>query len=188
MERLPDNYYVEKIRNGETNNFATLLERYSKQVFSLIVRVVGRREEAEELTQDVFVKVFRSIDSFRGESSFSTWLYRIAYNMAISATRKTTKEFVAIDENVMNNYSDEQDDDSDDESDASLKVEYLNRALEQLPVDERAMILLFYKEDKLMSEIAEITGLTVTNIKTKIFRIRRKLLVIMKEMEEKKNE
>jgi RNA polymerase sigma-70 factor (ECF subfamily) len=187
MERLPDNYYVEKIRNGETNNFSTLLERYSKQVFSLIVRIAGSREDAEELTQDVFVKVFRSIDSFRGECSFSTWLYRIAYNMAISATRKTANEFVAIDENVMDNYPDEQDEDSDDESDASLKVEYLNRALEKLPEDERAMILLFYKEDKSMSEIAEITGLSVTNVKTKIFRIRRKLLVIMNEMEEKKN-
>lgn len=185
MERLSDNYYVEKVRLGETACFATLLERYGKQVFSLIVKIVDSREDAEELTQDVFVKAFGSLTSFRGDSSFSTWIYRIAYNMAISATRKKTWEFTAIDENVLSAMPDEPNEMIFENADSEVRIACLNRALEQLPPNERAMILLFYKENKSMEEIAVITGLTETNVKTKIFRIRKKLFVWIKAMEEK---
>ena len=185
MERLSDNYYVEKIRNGETECFAPLLERYSKQVFSLIVKIVGNREDAEELTQDVFMKVYRSLDAFRGESNFSTWLYRIAYNIAVSATRKKSNEMTAIDETMMENVSDDDDDEFSDEAMTANRVEYLNRALDKLPPDDRAMILMFYKDDRSMDEIAGITGLSATNVKTKIFRIRKKLWILIKEMERK---
>ncbi|MDR2913659.1 MAG: RNA polymerase sigma factor [Tannerella sp.] len=183
MERLSDNYYVERVLVGETDSFAPLLERYSKQVFSLIVKIVGSREDAEELAQDVFVKAFGSLSSFRGDSSFSTWIYRIAYNIAISATRKKTREFVPVDEDMLSNVPDDPDETIFGESDADMRIVYLNRALEQLLPEERAMIMLFYKDNKSMEDIALITGLTETNIKTKIFRIRKKLFVLIRSME-----
>ncbi len=183
MERLSDNYYVQKVLVGETDSFAPLLGRYSKQVFSLIVKIVGSREDAEELAQDVFVKAFGSLSSFRGDSSFSTWIYRIAYNIAISATRKKTMEFMPVEENMLSNVPDDPDETFFGDSDADMRIVYLNRALEQLLPEERAMITLFYKENNSMEDIALITGLTETNIKTKIFRIRKKLFVLIRNME-----
>ena len=184
MKRLSDNYYVEQVLYGETESFAPLLYRYSKRVFSLIVKIVGNREDAEELTQDVFVKAYRSLATFRADSSFSTWIYRIAYNMAISATRKKAHNIISIDESVLSEATDDTDDMMLEDSNNELRIVYLTRALEQLSPDERAMILLFYKENMTMEEIAVITGFTETNVKTKIFRIRKKLFVLIRRMEE----
>ena len=175
MERMSDAAYIEKILKGETACFARLLERYSKQVFSLIVKIVGNREDAEELTQDAFVKAFQSLARFRGESSFSTWLYRIAYNLAISATRKKVLEVTPIDELILHDIPDEPDDSYLNDR----RISCLNQALEQLPSDERAIILLFYKENKSVEEIVTITGLTASNVKTKLCRIRKKLYVLI---------
>ncbi len=188
MEKISDSDYIEKIRKGETKCFSFLLERYSVPVFSLIVKIVGSREDAEELTQDVFVKAFRSLSSFRGESKFSTWIYRIAYNMAISATRKKKKEFTAIDETMMLNVPDESEEILSEKITSEEQISYLERALEQLPPKDKGLILLYYKESKSMEEVAAITGLTVTNVKTRIFRVRKKLQLLIKMMEEKKDE
>ena len=185
MERRSDNYFIEKVLSGETESFTHLLDRYSKRVFTLIVKIVGNYEDTEELTQDVFVKAYGSLSKFRGESSFSTWIYRIAYNMAISETRKKANDIISIDESVLSDVPDEPEETFLDDLEANLRVVYLNRALEQLSPDERAMILLFYKENKTMEEIAMIIGLTETNVKTKMFRIRKKLFVLIKNMEGK---
>jgi RNA polymerase sigma-70 factor (ECF subfamily) len=185
MERLSDNYYVEKARLGECSCFASLLERYSAQVFSLIVKIVGNREDAEELTQDVFVKAFHSLSLFRGDCTFSTWIYRIAYNMAVSSTRRKKMEIISIDENLISGFPDEPDEMLSGTVDSEERLVHLEFALKQLAPEERAMIMFFYKDNKSMEEIAVITGLTETNVKTKIFRIRKKLLVLIKMMEQK---
>ena len=179
MERMSDAAYIEKILKGETNCFARLLERYSNQVFSLIVKIVGNREDAEELTQDAFVKAFQSLAQFRGESSFSTWIYRIAYNLAISATRKKVLEVTPIDESMLQDIPDEPDDSFLNDK----RIDCLNKALEQLPRNERAIILLFYKDNKSVEEISSITGLTASNVKTKLCRIRKKLYVLINKLE-----
>ncbi|MDR2680183.1 MAG: RNA polymerase sigma factor [Tannerella sp.] len=185
MERHVDNYYIEKIRQGDTGCFALILERYGEQVFSLIVKIVGNREDAEELTQDVFVKAFRSLSSFRGDSSFSTWIYRIAYNLAVSAVRKKKTDCVPADERLLSDVPDEPDETMFGTADTDERLACLHLAMEQLTPEERAMIMLFYKDNRSMEEIAVITGLTETNVKTKIFRIRKKLFVLIKAMEQK---
>ena len=187
MEKLSDKICVEKVLNGETEHFACLLKKYSKQVFSLIVQVVGNREDAEELTQDVFVKVYSSLARFRGESCLSTWIYRIAYNQAISAVRKSTVQFMTIDEQVLAGLPDDVDEEAFGASDKERRIHFLQNALEMLPPDERALITLFYKDNLSMEEIALITKLTVTNVKTKICRIRKKLFVLIKKMEDEEN-
>ena len=123
---------------GDTGCFACLLDKYSRPVHSLILKTVRNKEDAEELAQDVFMKVFRNLPSFKGDCSFSTWIYRIAYNTAIS----------------------------------------------ELPPDERALILLFYHKEKTIEELTVITGLSASNAKVKLHRIRKKLFVLIKGMEE----
>ena len=163
MELYTDTYYIQRIQAGDTACFACLLDKYSRPVHSLILKVVRNREDAEELAQDVFMKVFKHLSSFKGECSFSTWIYRIAYNTAISETEVA---------------------EALDRTDSSDQIQMLDAALAQLPPDERAIILLFYMKEKTIDEVATITGLTASNIKVKLHRIRKKLFFVLKGMEE----
>ena len=86
-----ETHIIHRILKGETSLYEYFLDKYSQQVFILIIRIVENQEDAEELTQDTFLKAFEHLSSFKAESSFSTWIYRIAYNTAISATRKKNK-------------------------------------------------------------------------------------------------
>ncbi len=184
MERLEDIDYIEKVLAGDAECFAPLLERYKRPVFSLLVKMVGSREDAEELAQDVFMKAFRSLASFHRDSGFSTWLYRIAYNTAISFVRKTKHEWLSFDDNGMERVAAETTDEETDTYSGEERLQHLERALEQLPSDERALILLFYKQEKKVEEIATITGLTESNVKVKMHRIRKKLMVFIKEIKD----
>lgn len=91
MELYSDAYYIERVAAGDTGCFACLLDRYSRPVHSLILKMIRNKEDAEELAQDVFMKVFRNLPSFKADCSFSTWIYRIAYNTAISELRKRNR-------------------------------------------------------------------------------------------------
>lgn len=181
MESLSDTYYIERILAGDTSCFASLFDRYGKQVYAWVCRVIQNREDAEELTEDVFVKAFQNLESFRGESDFLTWLYRIAYNLSISAVRKKKVEYLAIEDSQLSNVSEEMIQDQLGQADSSERLDLLDWALEQLPPDDRALILLFYKEDKSIEELAQITGLSIANIKVKLHRTRKKLYILMTE-------
>ncbi len=183
MELYSDAYYIERIQAGDTECFACLIDRYSERVYALIVKVVRNREDAEELAQDVFMKVFKHLSSFKGDSSLATWIYRIAYNTAISETRKKKQELLAVEDTLISNASEEDVANAWGLTDSSEQVEQLERALEQLSADDRFLILLFYMEEKTIEEIALISGLTQTNVKTRLFRIRKRLYTILKEME-----
>jgi RNA polymerase sigma-70 factor (ECF subfamily) len=184
MELYSDTYYIERTQAGDTASFACLIDKYSRQVHSLIFKLIRNREDTEELTQDVFMKVFRNLASFKGDSSFSTWIYKIAYNTAISETRKRKLEFLAIEEAQIENVSEEQMARAMGGCDESEQVKRLETALTLLPPDERAIILLFYMEEKSVEEVARITGMTQSNVKTRLHRIRKKLFVLLNGMEE----
>ncbi|MDR1675780.1 MAG: RNA polymerase sigma factor [Tannerella sp.] len=179
MESVSDISYIKRIQAGETQCFASLLERYGRPVHSLIVKVVGNREDAEELTQDVFLKAYRSLASFQGNSRFSTWLYRIAYNTAISATRKKKYEWLALEDCLPEQLAEEDASNVPEQESDDEQLERLEEAMKRLSPDERALILLFYRQEKSIEEIAAITGLTVSNVKTRLHRIRKKLFVLM---------
>ena len=100
MVQNDETQYIARILDGDTECFSAFLDRYSRPLYVLIVQIVGCSEDAEELVQDVFLKAFRCLGSYRGECRFSTWLYRIAYTTAVSATRKKKQEFLYIEENT----------------------------------------------------------------------------------------
>ncbi len=173
---------IHRIVKGETSLYEYFLDKYSQQVFVLIVRIVENQEDAEELTQDTFLKAFEHLSSFKAESSFSTWIYRIAYNTAISATRKKKQDLFVMDNAVLTNISDQQIDDTlNDESEE--RIGKLNEAIKKLDAEERALISLFYNEEKPIGEIALILGLTESNTKVKLHRIRKKLYIFITEAE-----
>ena len=175
-------HIIKEILNGKTEHYEYFLDRYGQQVFVLVDRIVSCQEDAEELTQDVFLKAFQQLSSFKAESSFSTWIYRIATNIAISAVRKKRNDVLRLDDSVFANLSDTQVDAAlEDESEEQM--ERLQQAMNQLEADERALITLYYLEERPLAEVAFILGMTEGNAKVKLHRIRKKLYVLIKNQE-----
>ena len=171
---------ISRILSGKTNEFSYFLDKYGQSVYTLIAHIVNSECDAEELTQDTFMKAFDKLSSFNGKSSFSTWIYRIAYNTAISFTRKRNIEVNVIDDSAWNLISDTEVDNAlNDETEENL--EKLQRALSKLLPEERMLIALFYEEEKNIQEIQQITNISESNIKVKLHRIRKKLYIFMKE-------
>lgn len=175
-------HIIKEILSGKTEHYEYFLDCYGQQVFVLVDRIVSCQEEAEELTQDVFIKAFQQLSSFKAESSFSTWIYRIATNTALSAIRKRKNEVIRLDDSVFANLSDTQVDEAL-EDDSEEQLQRLQRAMEQLEADERALITLYYMEEKPLAEVAFIMRLTEANVKVKLHRIRKKLYIFIKNQE-----
>ena len=177
-----ESHIIKEILNGKTEHYEYFLDRYGHQVFVLIDRIVACQEDAEELTQDVFLKAFQQLSSFKAESSFSTWIYRIATNTALSVVRKKKDEVVRLEDSAFANLSDSQVDEAL-EDDSEEQLQRLQRAMEQLDADERALISLYYIEEKPLMEVAFILGFTEANVKTKLYRLRKKMYVLIKNQE-----
>lgn len=175
-----ESHIITSILSGRTEQFAYFLETYGPQVFHLIVRMVGSPEDAEELTQDCFMKAFTHLSSFQENSSFSTWIYRIAYNTATSALRKKEHELLSFDDRMWNSLSDTEVDEALN-TENEVQIEKLQQALNRLTSDEKALVTLFYEEEKPVAEIAYILHLTENNVKVKLHRVRKKLCTLMKE-------
>ena len=88
MDKIDDQYYIQKVKAGEADAFRFLVERHKTIVYNIVLKITRSKEDTEEVAQDVFLKAYQSLTNFKGDSKFSTWLYRIAYNMAISKVRK----------------------------------------------------------------------------------------------------
>lgn len=179
MEQKDETYYIERILDGETEHFAVFLDRYGRALHSLVVQIVGCTEDAEEIVQDVFVKAFRHLDRYKGECKFSTWLYRIAYNAAVSAARKKKQEFLYIEENAIDNVPDEEADSIIGPTDDEEQIAKLALAVGQLNAEEKALVTLFYYEGKTIEETGEVLKLSAGNVKVKLHRIRKKLYLLM---------
>lgn len=175
-----ESYIITRILAGKTKEYAYFLDTYGQPVFSLIVRMVNSEEDAEELTQDTLMKAFEHLSSFNGKSSFSTWIYRIAYNTALSFLRKKNVEQTVIDDNQWNRISDTQIDDALN-NESEEQIEKLQQALTKLTAEERALVTLFYEEEHSIQELAQILNLNEGNIKVKLHRLRKKLYVLMQK-------
>lgn len=173
-KELEDNLWVDEVLNGKTEFFARLVDRYKDRVFALVIGLLKQKEDAEEITQDIFVKIFRALPKFQRKAKFSTWLYRIAYNECISRLRKKKVYMMSV-ENTNTNGLVSYQESSEQWQEAELQSKLLQKALNKLAESERALVHYFYFEDLTVDEICQINGLTASNVKTKLFRIRKKL-------------
>ncbi|MDL2299429.1 RNA polymerase sigma factor [Bacteroides sp. OttesenSCG-928-E20] len=184
MKVSDEKLYIKRILDGETELYSFFLERYSRPIFSLVVQIVASPEDAEEIVQDIFLKAFRSLHTYRGDSAFSTWLYRIAYNMAIGFARKKKQEFMYIEENAIYNVPDEKVYSILHPSDDEEKIMQLSKAVELLNAEDKALITLFYYEERTIENVAQITGLSTSNVKVRLHRVRKKLYCIIKKWQD----
>lgn len=171
---------IRKVLEGDAEAFAPLIERYSRPIFALVVGIVGQREEAEELTQDIFLKAYTRLASYGGRSAFSTWLYRIACNTALTAVKRRQRRFALFDFSRAERLPEISDDGELTEL-SETQEQALLAALDRLEADERALIQLHYYENRPLSECGEILSLTESNTKVRLHRIRKKLGVWITE-------
>jgi RNA polymerase sigma-70 factor (ECF subfamily) len=175
MKFQDDNDYIWRVLSGDVSAYASLVAKHKNLVFLIVLKIVNNREDAEEISQDVFLKAYQSLSTFERKSKFSTWLYRIAYNAAISKTRKKKVEMVAIEETVITNYSTDEIDRNMNELEENDRQLILEKALQRLPEEDNLLITLFYKNENSIEDISDITGLSVSNVKVRLHRIRKKL-------------
>ncbi len=169
--QVTDNLLVSRILTGDKASFRILVERYQNLVFTIAFRITNKREEAEEVAQDVFMKVYNSLGNFKGDSKFSSWLYRIAHNTALTKIRGRKEEFKQIDTTtdfysgaaVLN------------EAEQSFTKEDLNKAINMLDPEEATIITLFYLSEQSLDEIAQILNIEANAAKVRLFRSRNKL-------------
>jgi RNA polymerase sigma-70 factor (ECF subfamily) len=179
MIQPDDNQLIQKVLEGNTATYTVIVDRYKDLVYSVVLKIVKNHEEAEETAQDTFLKAYHALSSFKREAKFSTWLFRIAYNTAISKTRRKQLTTTAIDDRMIENYSTDEIKENLGQLDMEDQVKVLHKAIQMLGNEDQLLINLFYRNRQSVDEIASITGLTDANVKVKLHRIRKKLYVEM---------
>lgn len=180
-----DRHLIERIRAGDARAFAPLVERYRRRVYQLCCSVVRNEEEALELTQETFLKAWRNLAGFKGDSSFFTWLYRIALNLCLDHTGRASARAEHVEWR--------EDDDSADGSGSPFlapdrSFEVLDRArrvraaLEKLSPAHRAVIVLREVEGMSYDEIAETMQCSVGTVMSRLFYARRRLAALLTDI------
>ena len=175
MEYREDDYYIDAILGGQAAAFASLVDKHKAQAFNVAYRMLKSREDAEEVTQDSFLKVYHALREFRRDSKFSTWLFRIVYNQAISKMRKKKLPVSSLDDEHFDWMEPVDTVRELEKLHSQEQKKYVNQALEKLPGEDASIVSLFYMNDCSIDEISEITGLGQSNIKVKLFRARKRL-------------
>ena len=173
MSALTETELVEAVRQGRREGQTEMVSRYAERVFAMIARQVPDMMDAQELTQDAFLRAFSHIDSYDShKASLSTWLCRIAYRLTLDHLRRRRSVIVAMEDNT---------DISDEELEAELntgreeRIEQLMEVIDELPDDERMLLTLYYFEDRPLAEITYITGIEPAALGNRLYRTRKKL-------------
>jgi RNA polymerase sigma-70 factor (ECF subfamily) len=170
MTNDPDLPTIDKVLAGEQSAYADLVNRYKGYAYTIAYKVVQNRVEAEEVAQDAFVKAYHHLKSFQRESKFSTWLYRIVFNTAISYRRKSRPDFRSIESTTISERHE-----GEDRLERADKRKFIDQAISRLNQADRTALTLFYLEEFSLEEIADITGMQSNTAKVRIHRARQRL-------------
>ncbi len=186
MANLEDEHFLVRLRSRDERAFNELVRLYERRIYGLAFRMLGRRDEAEDLAQEVFVQVFKAIETFRGESKLSTWMYRITVNLSKNRTKYLSRRHAGEEEDVtalgervpMGEARGVTAADvvRPDDAYAGHEVESIvQRCIAGIEPDFREVLVLRDVEELSYEEIAEITGLPDGTVKSRIFRARAQL-------------
>jgi len=175
-ENQTDAELISEVLAGNSGSFSELVSRYQRYVFTLAMRFTKSREDAEEIAQDCFVKVYRSLGSFQGASKFSTWLYGIVYHTSMTFLRKKKLDIASIDnEETFLQMEDKASDLKANQVEQKSRSEHLEKAISMLLPDDAVIITLFYQGEQSLEEIAKATGYEANTVKVKLHRARQRL-------------
>ncbi len=185
-QTLEDFRLIRAFKAGDPKSFEELVRRYQRQVANIIYLTLGNREEVQDISQEVFVRVYRSIDKFEFDASFFSWIYRITVNLCIDELRRRkikralSLDFLAESTFEKEKKSKEQILASDGVLDEE-KREVVLAALQKLSQEHRQVIILREYEELSYAEIASYLGISVQAVKSRIFRAREELRVLLKD-------
>lgn len=174
-QRMDHAELIQRILYGESRAFGELVELYQHMVYTVCMRVLRNPEDAQEASQDAFVKAYRNLSGFSGSSKFSTWLYTIAYRSAISRARQRRTDTDHLDD-LTHQPSSAGTGEALHKKDVR---QYLNQALEKLTPEESTILSLHYLDEQSVEEIVTITGLSASNVKVRLFRSRKRLEAVL---------
>jgi RNA polymerase sigma-70 factor (ECF subfamily) len=180
-----EKHCIERVLKGDANAFEHLVHAYEKTVYNLALRTLGNREDAEDVTQEAFLKAYRSLDSFRGDSKFSVWLYRIVSNLCLDLLRsrqcKPAQSLTVEDDDGEIGELEISDEHFSPEKllDRKLTRESVQRGLAALPDDARQILLLRELQGFSYEEIGRILSLESGTVKSRIFRARKRLCAFL---------
>ena len=171
--------YIKQVLDGDISKFSYLIDIHKNMAYSIAFRILNNKEDAEEAVQDSFLKAYRALAKFRGESKFSTWLYKIVVNSSVSRLkgRRIESNYMEIDDvpELMIDYVESVYRNLDKED----QRKYINRALEELEAEDSLILTLYYLNENTIGEIAEITSIPPKNLKMKIHRARKKMVLVL---------
>lgn len=185
MTREREAAIINAVLDGDSNAYELLVREYEKNVYNLALRMTGNSEDAYDMSQEAFIKAYNSLSSFRGDSKFSVWLYRIVSNVCLDFLRSRNRR-ATVSLSVENDEGEEVELDIADEAsspqallDRSLTRDAVRRGLQALPPDHREILLLREIQGLSYDEIAETLDLEVGTVKSRIFRARKKLCAFL---------
>ncbi|MGB5227421.1 MAG: sigma-70 family RNA polymerase sigma factor [Eudoraea sp.] len=179
MSQKPDEHFIYKVIQGENNAYAVLVDRYKHMVYSLALKIVKNREDAEEIGQDTFLKAYNALNEFKGQSKFSTWLYKIAYYRSLDYLKKNKRRVDTTKIDISEEYNIASMDDALDLMDVKERAEIIKYAIQELAVDDAVLITLYYFETLSMAEISKVMEIPSNTIKVRLFRARKRLAKIL---------
>ena len=187
MTREQEAMIVRKVLQGDVNAFEKLVTEYERAVYAIAQRMTGNAEDAADMTQETFIKAYNSLSSFRGDSKFSVWLYRIANNVCLdflrSRSRKPTVSLSAEDDDGEETQLDIADESQSPELllESALTRDAVRRGLDSLPPDYKQILLLREIQGLSYEEIAAALGIESGTVKSRIFRARKRLCTFLIE-------
>lgn len=183
VEKYDDLELIQEItKTNNTHLFGILYDRYATIVYNKCLSFIGSKEEAQDVTHDIFVKLFVKLKSFKGEAKFSTWLYSFTYNHCVSYLQREIKgnknTFSVEEENVEEKLTEE----IDDAQIFELKAEKLNQALKVISPNDRALLLMKYQDDLSIKEIAQLNELGESAVKMRLNRAKINMIKIYNQL------
>lgn len=182
---MEEKLMVQKVLKGDNSAFGYFVDTYQNMALTIAYRICQNRQDAEDIVQNSYVKAYHNIHTFRMDSKFSTWFFRIVYNTALSFMNLslTKNEYLSFDDIGYDNV--------DDDWDALLRlenqdrIELINKVLNLMPTDEALVLTLFYLDENSIKDIMQITSFTESNVKVKLHRARKSFTRIYSELNSK---
>ena len=175
MNAKEENDLIDRTLAGNEDAYAELVDHYKSYAFTIALKILNNRPEAEEAAQDAFIKAFHYLKGFNRQARFSTWLYRIVFNTSVSYKRKNRQVMSSIEFH-----------DSANEESSSLerddKKAFVSKAMDHLNESDRLAIQLFYIKEFSLEEVAELMGQNMNTLKVRIHRARQRLADVLKKI------
>lgn len=174
MEDNKDQIYIDRIKAGDIDAYRNLVTQYKDMAFTIALKIIKDRDEAQDIIQESFIKAFQQLESYEGRAKFSTWLYTIVYRTALNQSKRNrgnNSSFFDEMEEAIPDFTTSQHQQMEEKE----QQEIIKKAIGKLPRTEALLVTLFYINENSIKEIKQITGLSLSNIKIKLFRARKKL-------------